>query len=60
MIVERMRWETAPTVGVAVGRRVPVPGFPLNVEGVAAWSGGEDTTFPRWTTGVQIVRVIAF
>jgi hypothetical protein len=43
-----------------VGRRVPVPGFPLNVEGVAAWSSGEDSTFPRWTTGVQIVRVFQF
>jgi len=59
-IGEEMRWETAPAVGLAIGRRVPIPGFPLNVEAAARWSGGDDSTNPRWSTGLQIVRVIRF
>jgi hypothetical protein len=47
-------------VGVAVGRRLPVTRFPLDIEGVVGWSGGEDPIHPRWTTGVQIARVIQF
>jgi hypothetical protein len=60
VIIEATSRETAPAAALAVGRRVPIPGFPLNVEGVLGWSGGEDSTNPRWTAGVQIVRVIHF
>jgi hypothetical protein len=59
-IIEAMEWEMAPAAALTVGRAVPIPGFPLNVEGVVGWSGGEDSTNPRWTAGVQIARVIQF
>jgi len=59
-IIEEMRWETGPAAALAAGRVVPVPGFPLNVEGVVFWSGSEDSTNPRWSAGVQITRVIHF
>jgi hypothetical protein len=60
VIIEATSRETAPAAALAVGRRVPIPRFPLNVEGVVGWSGGEDSTNPRWTAGVQIVRVFQF
>jgi hypothetical protein len=59
-IVEEMRGEIGPAAALAVGRLVPIPGFPLNVEGVATWSQGEDSTRPRWSAGLQIARVIRF
>ena len=46
--------------GLAVGRELPIPGFPLNVEVVGLYSRGEDSTSPRWSTGLQIVREIQF
>jgi hypothetical protein len=53
--------EWGPAAGLAVGREVSVvPGFPLGVEAVARWSGGEDSSSPRWSAGVQIVRDIRF
>jgi len=53
--------EWGPAAGLAVGREVSVvPGFPLNVEAVARWSGGEDSSSPRWSAGVQIVRDLRF
>jgi hypothetical protein len=53
--------EWGPAAGLAVGREVSVvPGFPLNVEAVARWSGGEDSSSPRWSAGVQIVRDLHF
>jgi hypothetical protein len=60
MIVEEMHGEIGPAVSLAAGRVAPIPGFPLNVEGVASWTGGEDSTRPRWSAGVQIARVIHF
>lgn len=59
-IVEAMHGEIGPAVSLAAGRVVAVPRFPLNVEGVASWTGGEDSTRPRWSAGVQIARVIHF
>lgn len=54
-------WETVPALGLAVGREVRIPGFPLNVEATAGWSGdGENGTNSRWTAGLQVVRVIRF
>jgi hypothetical protein len=46
--------------GLAVGRELPIPGFPLNVEVVGLYSRGEDSTSPRWSTGLQVVREIRF
>jgi hypothetical protein len=60
MIIEAMEWEIAPAAALTVGRGIPIPGFPLNLEGVVGWSGGEDSTNPRWTAGVQIARVFQF
>jgi hypothetical protein len=60
VIIEATSRETAPAAALAVGRRVAIPGVPLNLEGVVGWSGGEDSTNPRWTAGVQIVRVFQF
>jgi hypothetical protein len=52
-------YEGGPAAGVAVGREIAViPGFPLSVEAMALYSRGEDSTSPRWTAGVQIVRDI--
>jgi len=54
-------YEGGPAAGIAVGREVAViPSFPLSVEAVALYSRGEDSTSPRWTAGVQIVRDIRF
>ncbi|HSU14686.1 hypothetical protein [Longimicrobium sp.] len=53
--------EWGPAAGLAVGREVSViPGFPLGVEAVARWSGGEDSSSPRWSAGVQVVRDVRF
>ena len=59
-MVEATSWEMAPALTLSVGRVAPIPGFPLNVEGVVGWSGSEDSTNPRWTAGVQVARVIHF
>jgi hypothetical protein len=60
VIIEATSRETAPAAALAIGRRIGIPWFPLNVEGVVGWSGGEDSTNPRWTAGVQIARVFQF
>jgi hypothetical protein len=60
MFVQATKWETAPAVGLAVGRRVPIPGFPLDLEATAGWSGHQDNTRSRWSAGLQVVRVIHF
>jgi hypothetical protein len=55
----RTSYEPGLAAGIAVGRRVGlVPGLPLSVEGVAQWTGGEDSTNPRWSAGVQFVSNI--
>lgn len=60
VVVQATRWETAPAVGLAVGRRVPIPGFPLDLEATGGWSGHQDKTRSRWSAGLQVVRVIHF
>ncbi|HEU4556558.1 MAG TPA: hypothetical protein VFS20_01870 [Longimicrobium sp.] len=58
---ERTRYEPGLAAGIAVGRQVSViPGVPLAVEGVAQWTGSEDSTSPRWTAGVQFVTSFQF
>jgi hypothetical protein len=59
-MVQAMDWEAAPALGLAAGRRVNIPGFPLNVEATVGWSGTQHRTGSRWTTGVQVARVIRF
>jgi hypothetical protein len=60
VLIEATRRETVPAAALTVGRRVAIPGFPLNVEGVVGWSGDGVSTNPRWTAGVQIARVLQF
>jgi hypothetical protein len=53
--------EAGAAASLAVGRYVSaVPGFGLNVEAVAIYTSGEDSSSPRWSAGVQFVRVIGF
>jgi len=59
-MVQGTGWEISPALGLAAGRRVEIPGFPLNVEATVGWSGTRDRTNSRWTTGLQVARVIHF
>ncbi len=53
--------EAGPAASLAVGRYVSaLPGFGLNVEAVAIYTAGEDSSSPRWSAGVQFVREIRF
>jgi hypothetical protein len=53
--------EAGPAAGIALGRTMNLAGrFPVAVEGVALWTGGEDSTGSRWAAGVQIVPMIRF
>ena len=53
--------EAGPAAGIALGRTMNLAGrFPVAVEGVALWSGGEDSTGSRWAAGVQVVPMIRF
>ena len=46
---------------LALGRVMNLAGrFPVAVEGVALWSGGEDSTGSRWAAGVQVVPMLRF
>ena len=61
VMIEATRWETTPAAGLAVGRELPIPYFPLNLEATVNWSArGDDQTHSRWSTGVQLARVIHF
>jgi hypothetical protein len=42
--------------GVAAGRSLNIPGFPLTVEAAALWSRGHGLSGPRWSTGIQLVH----
>jgi hypothetical protein len=47
--------------GLALGRVFNVAQrFPLAVEGVMLWSGGEDSTGSRWAAGLQVVPQLRF
>lgn len=61
VMIEATRWETTPAAGLAVGRELPIPYFPLNLEATVNWSArGDGQTHSRWSTGVQLARVIHF
>ncbi|HSU14685.1 hypothetical protein [Longimicrobium sp.] len=60
VLISQTSHEWGPAASIAVGRELPIPGFPLNVEAVALYSRGEDSTPARWSAGVQIVREIQF
>jgi hypothetical protein len=53
--------EAGPAAGIALGRTMNLAGrFPVAVEGVALWTGGEDSTGSRWAAGIQVVPMIRF
>ncbi|HET7232296.1 MAG TPA: hypothetical protein VFJ16_19980 [Longimicrobium sp.] len=53
--------EMGPAAGIAIGHMVnAIPGFPVNVEAVGFWSGGEDSSGHRWSAGVQLTRDFHF
>jgi hypothetical protein len=53
--------EGGPAAGIALGRTLNALGrFPIAVEGIALWSGGEDSTGSRWVAGLQIVPMLRF
>jgi hypothetical protein len=46
---------------LAVGRTLRLSRrFPVAVEAIALWSGGEDSTGARWAAGIQIVPMLRF
>lgn len=54
-------YESGPAAGLTVGRRVNfIPGFPLQVEAVGMWTGGEDSSGSRWSAGIQFAREFHF
>jgi len=53
--------EAGLAAGIALGRTMNLAGrFPVAGEGVALWTGGEDSTGSRWAAGIQIVPMIRF
>jgi hypothetical protein len=53
--------ETGVAAGLALGRVMnPAGRFPIAIEGVGVWTGGEDSTGARWAAGVQIVPMLRF
>jgi hypothetical protein len=53
--------EAGLAAGLALGRTMNVAGrFPVAIEAVGLWSGGEDSTGSRWAAGVQVVPMIRF
>jgi hypothetical protein len=53
--------EAGPAAQIALGRTMNLAGrFPVAVEGIGLWSGGEDSTGSRWAAGVQVVPMIRF
>lgn len=49
--------EAGAALALAVGRRFSaVGGFPVNVEAVAVYTTGEDSSSPRWSAGVQLAH----
>jgi len=53
--------EAGPAAGLAIGRTLSLSRrFPVAVEGVAYWTGGEDSTGSRWAAGIQVVPMIRF
>jgi len=53
--------EAGPAAQLAVGRTLRLsPRFPVAVEAIGLWSGGEDSTGARWAAGIQVVPMIRF
>ncbi|MFL5383868.1 MAG: hypothetical protein ACJ8GN_15210 [Longimicrobiaceae bacterium] len=53
--------EAGPAAQLAVGRTLRLSRrFPVAVEAIGLWSGGEDSTGARWAAGVQVVPMLRF
>ena len=56
-----MSEEAGPAAQLAVGRTLRLsPRFPVAVEAIGLWSGGEDSTGARWAAGIQVVPMFRF
>jgi hypothetical protein len=56
-----MSEEAGPAAQLAVGRTLRLSRrFPVAVEAIGLWSGGEDSTGARWAAGVQVVPMLRF
>jgi hypothetical protein len=54
-------FEAGPAGQLALGRTLRLSRrFPVAVEAVGLWSGGEDSTGARWAAGVQVVPMLRF
>ncbi|HEX8906239.1 MAG TPA: hypothetical protein VF771_15425, partial [Longimicrobiaceae bacterium] len=57
----RIAHEWGPAAGIAVGHDLKLPFWlPLQLEAVALWSKGEDSTGARWSAGLQLAHDIRF
>lgn len=53
--------EAGPAAQLALGRTLRLSRrFPVAVEAIGLWSGGEDSTGARWAAGVQVVPMLRF
>lgn len=52
--------EAGIAAGLAVGHEFALSGFPVSAEATALWTGGEDSSSPRVSLGVQFVHDIRF
>ena len=56
-----VREEAGPAAQLAIGRTLRLSRrFPVAVEAIGLWSGGEDSTGARWAAGVQVVPMLRF
>jgi len=56
-----MSEEAGPAAQLALGRTLRLSRrVPVAVEAIGLWSGGEDSTGPRWAAGVQVVPMLRF
>jgi len=56
-----MSEEAGPAAQLAIGRTLRLsPRFPVAVEAIGLWSGGEDSTGARWAAGIQVVPMFRF
>ena len=56
-----MSEEAGPAAQLAIGRTLHLSRrVPVAVEAIGLWSGGEDSTGPRWAAGIQVVPMLRF
>jgi hypothetical protein len=59
--IAEMSEEAGPAAQLAIGWTLRLSRrFPVAVEAIGLWSGGEDSTGARWAAGVQVVPMLRF